>query len=83
MEDLDSVLWRLDPGDINRIAADLNRTFAFDVTGGAEIRALSAINLALWDVSGKSLGVPICRLLGGKSRALGMLPPDLGRGGLP
>lgn len=56
-----------DPGDINRIEADLYRAFAFNVTGGAEMRALSAINLALWDLLGKSLGVPIYRLLGGKS----------------
>lgn len=56
-----------DPADINRIEADLYRAFAFNVTGGAEMRALSAINLALWDILGKSLGVPVYRLLGGKS----------------
>jgi L-alanine-DL-glutamate epimerase-like enolase superfamily enzyme len=35
---------------INRIEADLYREFAFEVTGGAEMRALSAIDLALWDL---------------------------------
>ncbi len=56
-----------DPRDIERIWADLYRTFDFQVTGGAEMRALSAIDLALWDLLGKALGQPVYRLLGGKS----------------
>ncbi len=56
-----------DPRDIDRIWADFYRTFDFQVTGGAEMRALSAIDLALWDLLGKSLNVPVYRLLGGKS----------------
>ena len=36
-----------DPRDIERIWADLYRAFDFQVAGGAEIRALSAIDLAL------------------------------------
>jgi len=56
-----------DPRDIERIWADLYRTFDFQVTGGAEMRALSAIDLALWDLLGKSLDLPVYRLLGGKS----------------
>jgi galactonate dehydratase len=39
----------------------------FQITGGTEIRVLSAIDLALWDLLGKSLNVPVYRLLGGKS----------------
>ena len=31
------------------------------------MRALSAIDLALWDLLGKSLGVPVYRLIGGKT----------------
>jgi len=42
-----------DPRDIERIWADLYRTFDFQVTGGAEMRALSAIDLALWDLLGE------------------------------
>ena len=56
-----------DPRDIDRIWADLYRMFDFQVTGGAEMRVLSAIDLALWDLLGKSLGVPVYRLIGGKS----------------
>jgi len=56
-----------DGGDIDRIWADLYRTFDFQVTGGTEMRVLSAINLALWDLLGKALGVPVYRLIGGKS----------------
>ena len=56
-----------DPRDIERIWADLYRTFDFQGTGGAEMRALSAIDLALWDLLGKSLDLPVYRLLGGRS----------------
>jgi L-alanine-DL-glutamate epimerase-like enolase superfamily enzyme len=58
-----------DPRDIERIWADLYRTFDFQVAGGAEMRALSAIDLALWDLLGKALGQPVYRLLGGKSNS--------------
>jgi L-alanine-DL-glutamate epimerase-like enolase superfamily enzyme len=56
-----------DPRDIERIWADFYRTFDFQVTGGTEMRVLSAIDLALWDLLGKSLESPVYRLLGGKS----------------
>lgn len=36
---------------------------------GAEMRALSAIDLALWDILGQACGQPIYRLLGGPVRA--------------
>lgn len=56
-----------DPRDIERIWADLYRFFDFNVAGGAEMRALSAVDLALWDLLGKSLNAPVYRLLGGKA----------------
>jgi galactonate dehydratase len=56
-----------DPRDIERIWADLYRAFDFNIAGGAEMRALSAIDLALWDLLGQSLQVPVYRLIGGKA----------------
>ncbi len=56
-----------DPRDIERIWADLYHAFDFQVAGGAEMRALSAIDLALWDLLGRSLHTPVYRLLGGRS----------------
>lgn len=43
------------------------RTIDFQVMGGAEIRALSALDLALWDLLGKLLNTPVYRLIGGKT----------------
>jgi len=56
-----------DPRDIERIWADLYRIFDHQVGGGTEMRAHSAIDLALWDLYGKALRVPVYRLIGGKS----------------
>jgi len=36
--------------------------------GGPYLSAMSGIDLALWDLAGKALGVPVYRLLGGKLR---------------
>lgn len=35
---------------------------------GAEMRALSALDLALWDLKGKACGLPVWQLLGGKTQ---------------
>ncbi len=35
---------------------------------GAEMRAISALDVALWDLAGKIIGQPIYHLLGGRSR---------------
>lgn len=56
-----------DPADIERLWADLYRSFDFQVIGGAELRALSAIDLALWDLLGKTLDVPVYSLIGGQA----------------
>lgn len=40
---------------------------AFNVQGGAEMRALSAINIAQWDILGQASGMPVYQLLGGSA----------------
>jgi galactonate dehydratase len=37
-------------------------------SSSAEVRAASAIDIALWDIFGQAMGVPIWQALGGKSR---------------
>jgi D-galactarolactone cycloisomerase len=48
----------------------LSRGRAFPTLGrrGLLISALSGIDMALWDLQGKRLGVPVMQLLGGKTR---------------
>ncbi len=41
---------------------------AFHFRGSSIMGALSAIDIALWDIKGKALGVPVYELLGGKTR---------------
>lgn len=57
----------------NPLDIEGNWRFVFDNLmyhgySGAELRALSAIDLALWDVLGQHYGVPLYHLLGGRVR---------------
>lgn len=59
-------------GEDARRIEHLNRTMQPYVgfTGtGAEMRALSALDVALWDLAAKSAGLPLCDFLGGRTRA--------------
>lgn len=56
-----------DPRAIDRIARDLRPYVGF-AGSGAEARGNSAIDIALWDLLGRTTGQPIAQLLGGFSR---------------
>src|SRR5262249_16445180 len=70
-----------DPRDITRLweqlysrtrghyALDHGRVFPVLGRRGITISAISGVDCALWDILGKSLGVPVWRLLGGRRAA--------------
>ena len=58
-----------DPFAIDAIFEQLRRSHVFDGGfAGALITALTGIEIALWDLKGKALQVPVYELLGGKFR---------------
>ncbi|MFN4293892.1 MAG: mandelate racemase/muconate lactonizing enzyme family protein [Thermoflexales bacterium] len=58
-----------DPFAIDALFEEMRRGHVFDGgTGGALITALTGIEIALWDIKGKALSVPVYELLGGKFR---------------
>lgn len=57
-----------DPRDIDRLWNFCFDSILYHGFAGAELRALSAVEVALWDILGKALGVPVHRLLGGPVR---------------
>jgi L-alanine-DL-glutamate epimerase-like enolase superfamily enzyme len=63
------VLLGRDPSQIDRLWADMMQAVSFSGWAGAEMRAISAVDIALWDLAGKAANLPIYQLLGGASRA--------------
>src|SRR6185503_6117764 len=51
-----------DPTDVERVMLKIRRLGAFKPWGSA----VSAIEIALWDIAGQVAGVPVYKLLGGK-----------------
>ncbi len=66
VEHIKDVLVGKDPTNIERIVHDLYRD-SYWRCGPVLMSALSAVEVALWDILGKSLGVPVYKLLGGKT----------------
>ena len=56
------------PLHIDRISKLLTETYVGFRSSGVEIRAASAVDIALWDIFGKVTNQPIHQLLGGLSR---------------
>ncbi|WP_020616378.1 galactonate dehydratase [Paenibacillus daejeonensis] len=67
IEDLRRYLIGKDPRDIEKHYSTIYRD-AYWRGGAVLMSALSAVEMAMWDISGKALGVPVYRLLGGKVR---------------
>ena len=57
-----------DPLDIEGLWRFVMDNIMYHGYAGAETRALSALEVALWDIMGKHYGAPLYHLLGGKSR---------------
>jgi L-alanine-DL-glutamate epimerase-like enolase superfamily enzyme len=53
-----------DPTNVERVMLKIRRQGAFKPWGSA----VSAIEMALWDIAGKAAGLPVYKLLGGKIR---------------
>lgn len=53
-----------DPTNVERVMLKIRRMGSFKPWGSA----VSAIEMALWDIAGKAAGIPVYKLLGGKTR---------------
>ena len=56
-----------DPFEYQRLWADMHERLGYERQGPG-LMALSAVDMALWDLRGRALGQPIARLLGGPLR---------------
>ena len=66
---LTRVLIGQDPRNVDKLFRDMmHRMSASGFYQGAVMSAISGIEMALWDITGQSAGVPIWQLLGGKFR---------------
>src|SRR5262249_46348355 len=67
IDDLAPLLIGRDPRDIEQAVRVMHK-HGFWRMGVIGASAISGIEVALWDILGKELGVPVWRLLGGKTR---------------
>ena len=67
IEDIKRVLIGQDPRQVERICHELYRDSYWRV-GPVLQSAISAVNMAMWDIKAKACGVPVYEMLGGKVR---------------
>src|SRR3989475_11569564 len=85
VRDLADLLVGQDPRPVERIYWDMLRRVRQN-SGGVSHKAMAGIELALWDIKAKALGVPVYELFGGPPRGPGGLylsprraaPPRMG-----
>ena len=65
VEDLGLLVIGADPAQVERIAETLRVAAGNSGPGGIFTLALAAIDMALWDIRAKALGISVARLLGG------------------
>src|SRR5947207_10271733 len=65
VQDLGELLIGDDPTRVEAVAARLRRAAGSSGPGGIFTLALSAIDMACWDLKGKAVGQSVCELLGG------------------
>ncbi|EIC0518917.1 mandelate racemase/muconate lactonizing enzyme family protein [Salmonella enterica subsp. enterica serovar Chester] len=70
VKDLAKIIIGMDPTDIEKIWNIMQKKTFWGQGGGTVVSAgMSAIDIALWDIKGKALNVPIYKLLGGKTNS--------------
>ena len=57
-----------DPRDVEAVWSEFRETTYWTGNGGIVTFAISAIDMAMWDLAGRIAGLPLHRLLGGKRR---------------
>lgn len=81
IEDMKQMVIGEDPRNIEHIYQKMYRQ-SFWRMGVIGMSAISSIEMALWDIAGKDLGVPTYRLLGGKVRDKVRMYTHLGGGNM-
>jgi galactonate dehydratase len=79
VQDLEPLILGCDPRDVTQLTRIMNK-HGFWRIGVIGKTAISGIEVALWDIFGKSVGLPVCRLLGGKTRDRVRVYTHLGMG---
>lgn len=81
IENMKGMLVNEDPMNVDRLFEKVRRAYLFDgALAGNVISALTGIEIALWDLVGKAVNLPVYQLLGGKFRDKIRIYSDCGHG---